>query len=728
MSSRPEQRPEHDDRKRRSRPDVAARRKRNRLAHTSTIKCALRKQCKVEEVVPVIQRAVRAATQVSIEGSRFLNLLLLDLCARGEPLPDVNLTFIRRCFARCGHEASPARDDIIEHAWTHLYAPQRTAASVDGASFPRGAGFGQVLTYAAKDYETSCFNHVKLNFYRRWCACLRRHLLEWAAFLAGRAFKKYASALVGLLATATLCASAEFDRGKLKQAFVQTLKDCDEMAAGADLLAEGLVGYVEQHRTTYAAVLPVADFCKSSNWFKLLPWHYAMMADAAAFAGPEDGARAAKQFSMLPICSLQAKFITIDTDALHGLLRCVGGDEVPSDKSEFRVRADEWWSGTFHVDRLLRTNMPTFTFNRMLKTDGVAANFVFQRPKQPGDVGWINPEDAEAGAALGMRRKKTEWTTPFAQWPDAADVDDNLVTGVDPGRRDLVTAVRPLDPEEKEYSAPSRRRRRHNRRARKHKTRRNHMHGGRRKRKRHRKGEKAFSVSMRQWRADSGSKQAQQRRERWLKRDRRDEATSLYAILQATPSPKVATVEAMQQHIEYILGSLDRVLGHNVDRQRVRRSRFQAYIQRTAALDALCHRLSGGRGKEAVVVLGAAQCSSGFGYFPGPVKELRRRLEQHTRVVVLDEHYTSQRCSKCAFTEKYEESRDKLEPGRSRVDGRRQLHGVRWCPHQDCRTTWNRDVNAARNMRQVFLHMLRHGHRRPAAFRHGGALDATPVV
>ncbi len=51
-------------------------------------------------------------------------------------------------------------------------------------------------------------------------------------------------------------------------------------------------------------------------------------------------------------------------------------------------------------------------------------------------------------------------------------------------------------------------------------------------------------------------------------------------------------------------------------------------------------------------------------------------------------------------------------------------HGVRWCPHQSCEKTWDRDVNAARNMRQVFLYMLRNGHRRPTAFQHEGAPSA----
>ena len=136
---------------------------------------------------------------------------------------------------------------------------------------------------------------------------------------------------------------------------------------------------------------------------------------------------------------------------------------------------------------------------------------------------------------------------------------------------------------------------------------RSHQHGGKRKRKRHTKGEVAFSVSMAEWRDMSGNKKTQLQRQRWLKFDRtyvRDKATSLHVVLGATPSAKVATVAAMTQHISYVLAALGRILAHNIDRPTARATHhFQAYIQRTAALDDLCHRLSGGRGMDAVVVL-----------------------------------------------------------------------------------------------------------------------------
>ena len=110
--------------------------------------------------------------------------------------------------------------------------------------------------------------------------------------------------------------------------------------------------------------------------------------------------------------------------------------------------------------------------------------------------------------------------------------------------------------------------------------------------------------------------------------------------------------------------------------------------------------------------------------------QLRQRLEFHTRVIILHEHFTSQRCSKCAFAAALAgtEHSLKLLPGRAREPGKRpntfkqrEIHGVRWC--SQCKTTWNRDVNSARSMRQVFLWMLNNNLVRPEPFRHEGALS-----
>ena len=45
-----------------------------------------------------------------------------------------------------------------------------------------------------------------------------------------------------------------------------------------------------------------------------------------------------------------------------------------------------------------------------------------------------------------------------------------------------------------------------------------------------------------------------------------------------------------------------------------------------------------------------------------------------------------------------------------------------------CRITWNRDVNAALNIRHVFLHTNAHGGERPASMRRPASVGATATA
>ena len=80
-----------------------------------------------------------------------------------------------------------------------------------------------------------------------------------------------------------------------------------------------------------------------------------------------------------------------------------------------------------------------------------------------------------------------------------------------------------------------------------------------------------------------------------------------------TPAVKTATAASFAAHCRYGSGLLPHLIQHQVVGRRVRRLRFHSYCQRMAALDSLCRRLCNGQGMHAVVVLGACECSSGFG-------------------------------------------------------------------------------------------------------------------
>lgn len=255
-------------------------------------------------------------------------------------------------------------------------------------------------------------------------------------------------------------------------------------------------------------------------------------------------------------------------------------------------------------------------------------------------------------------------------------------------------------------------------------------HGGKLKRRRHEKGERTYRMSTKEWRCRSGAAQRQEQSTQWLKAFTAQPAAeggqqrkSLYEVLQETPTPKVHTAAAFLEHCAYIRRWLDPILNHTVGERKVRRLRFQAYMQRVATLDEACHGITGGK-KDAIVMFGAARCSSGWGHAPAPIMELRRRLEMRATLVVLHEHYTSKRCSKCAFANTNYD--DQLEAGARGQSGQQRaknnIYSTRWCPH--CKTRWNRDNNAARNIRQLWQIMVWNGQKRLKLFKHPGAYDA----
>ena len=147
-------------------------------------------------------------------------------------------------------------------------------------------------------------------------------------------------------------------------------------------------------------------------------------------------------------------------------------------------------------------------------------------------------------------------------------------------------------------------------------------------------------------------------------------------------------------------------------KQKSKRIRFNNFTQQRAAMDKLCRRITRGHDpKKMVVFFGAAVCSRGFRYAPTPVKGLRRHLRRYARVIIIQEHYTSQRCSFCAFKPEWitkpPHSHRKLQPGRDRQhpDPKKaeNVHGVRWCPV--CRKIHQRDINSARCMLELGIHI-----------------------
>ena len=404
-----------------------------------------------------------------------------------------------------------------------------------------------------------------------------------------------------------------------------------------------------------------------------------------------------------------------DEDAFRAQARLRGlASRSKAQLELLKAGSDDWWAKIFNF-KLLEQRVG-WSFARRIHFDGVAITFVRQRCGKK-----VVPDRA---IRLGPKRS---YATPIEDYPFIEDFNPEWAVGMDPGRRDFFTfnSIATGDGKHPNLSnsKPTRRRRRRKRGKTRQRPKRKHRSGGRGRRSKPAVPETNWQVSGAQWRFDSGQRQ---RSDRALRRSDAHRVEidgvqlSLTDIKKNIPTYKTTRPERLMNHCTYLLRFYTHIIGFAL-KPKTKRARFDAYLHVNAAIDRLCGRITGGRPKDKVVVFwGAAQCYKGFGYGPSPLNRVRRRLERHARVVVVDEHYTSQRCSLCAFhperIEKLPGEHVQMRPGRDRNDGHKEnVHGVRFCP--ECGTTHHRDVNSARNMRLLGLFMCMY-RRRPPAFWH----------
>ena len=156
-------------------------------------------------------------------------------------------------------------------------------------------------------------------------------------------------------------------------------------------------------------------------------------------------------------------------------------------------------------------------------------------------------------------------------------------------------------------------------------------------------------------------------------------------------------------------------------RKRVKSLRFSQYVRKQKAMELLCDRVvKCGAGnkkikdkRRVVVAFGAGFFSSSFkGNPPVPVRGLRKKLRQRgIEVYDVIENYTSQLCNVC---------NEKL--GKFRDPNGKDTYSVRYCQNILCSHSgmyFNRDVNAALNIYDLFIHHCLQGPEagRPEKFR-----------
>lgn len=262
-----------------------------------------------------------------------------------------------------------------------------------------------------------------------------------------------------------------------------------------------------------------------------------------------------------------------------------------------------------------------------------------------------------------------------------------------------------------------------------------------------------YGCSNGEYRHRSGAIKHQKKVQKWQDHERKGEFKKI--AITEMPSSKVADIQEYRRYISYLVRHLHTIMEFYC-RGRYKRSKHEQYVSRVRTLDRVCQEITA-YNSNTVVGFGAAKfdvCMVGNAPIPGGA--LRKRLVMHAKAVIdIDEHRTSKVCSKCLLrnydievgskdpkrydleapkhrqltirvttangkereikcrkTKRHKENNEarhgketKMDTGEDGVidvieEKTSEIHGVRLC--NKCHTTWNRDVNAARNI----LHLL----------------------
>ncbi|KAJ3084864.1 hypothetical protein HK102_000533 [Quaeritorhiza haematococci] len=349
--------------------------------------------------------------------------------------------------------------------------------------------------------------------------------------------------------------------------------------------------------------------------------------------------------SLVPIHSLKAKYITIDTNGFYELLGGKRGTGVRC--TDFGVDRDQWFQQVFPglPEYLLDPDGPVSKqrFHYFLKTDGVGVS-----------VHKFRWDQRQRNVSSPPIRWKTSALIP-------APENVKMYVGIDPGRRSIITTVK-ARPEAWESS---------------------------------RFDETSVQISNKQHQVRSATKWTS----RWTQT--RLQHLGLKEYLHDTPLFRTPGVAGIDKYYQYILLRINDIINFNVSRA-TRRVRFQAHRARQKAIWYMCEKIlevpwdTAGtatgppeRDKAIVIGFGDGNKNGNFGSGNAPAPNGRRIIKMlascgfKERFVAAEvsEFNTSQVCSKWLSDQRLEST---------------EHWGVKRC--EICDRWWNRDINAARNM------------------------------
>ncbi|HZK61772.1 MAG TPA: hypothetical protein VFC41_06815, partial [Anaerovoracaceae bacterium] len=670
------------------------------------------------KVRQVINNIVDNISLMSIEASRLINLYLLYKMENKsrEPMHEMNQTFFDRVFALVSKIYTTSKGEVVErkerksnkdevydedlkYVYKNIYLKQCRPPTLPFANRLNLTKFRQSARVVL---ETNCKNHIETNFYSRTRSWIKFKVENILSSHSVSVTKEQVWKLTTLVYECSHYEGDDHDKkwDKVVQLFKERDPNSKKWYHSRDTVnvLMPLVDELIELRELYEIPIPTTTNLKKF-WFKWIPWMYIILKDFCKlhqqYLRPDERSflKGRRLFTLLPEHNVRPLSIQLDTTSLKSM--CPILKEVGFIDHHHAYDDDEnhlLWSKVFDLSKFPKSGQSKFCHS--LKTDGYSVSLYMEKSS-----------DNDETKVKGRHKNKKKKTKEVIIGDHDSTSEENKrvkkykiepgrrIVGVDPGRRDLFFGI---------YSDE--------------------------------KGkDQKVKCSNAEYYAMAGFK-------RRIKLDKKywnvsESTRQLKKFNKETQSSKVSTVTEYIQYLKYFLQHYQDIL-HHYCQTKYKRLRFETYGRQQKAIDHLCRRLTGGDPNTIIAYGDAGFSSTSKGNAPTPNKGFKNRIHMHCRnIVPIDEYLTSQVCSEChtrnLVTTIHKEESKENEHGKSiitRVKKKKKVkikineieedekneqeeksekcrtvrpHGLRLC--QECRILWNRDHNAAKNIRDIFL-------------------------
>ena len=576
-----------------------------------------------------IHHNVDCLTRVAFEASRLLQCHLQRCFEQQLPLPPfLDRTWVQKCFDI--FPSGNTKDQNLNETFG-LYLSYRGETK----PLPSLEIVPQIKTYFVKDFVTNIRTHVKRQFWllakRNLMAVFRsrgvndKHARKIAATIVTSALERVTSDIEEEEDDEDLALAMTLDVGPSDVVDDEGDEEVDAMIVDAPDCGEepdAFEEYIESLSTTFNA-----------GFEDRLRYLYTTNVKNMSFGG--------KLSPLIPLYTADAKYITIDADALWGLLGCKAGTQL--DKKSFGLEALNWWTKVLNLRKPLVQQQSYRRFSFMIHTDGMGctvkvAKWVPKQPKMTDEEAKVKRR--EAAVAFGRAELR--------RVEGLEETGCNFV-GVDPGRSKVVTVVKQTFPSAAEVE------------------------------------ETVLELSNERYYHECYYNYRSRRIALWSSK------LGVARWWQQQPSARYGRLIDTLENVRYIFsGQVDKIFALRLS-DKCKKLRWKVYIHQQKTFERFCREMLSDLppDKHTVIAFGDGKfptSSRGYAATPRSKKliETLRRLKQRARwrrynITVLDiwEFNTSQVCSKCHHDEALKDLRGATKP-----------HFVRRC--QSCRTIWNR--------------------------------------